>query len=421
MQMKYEDLLEYMDAPEFDVPPLSEEELARIQGRVMEKIRQSQPKAKRHSRIRPLLIGLAAALALSITAGAVYEWTHTKETTLMAADPIDGGRNPVELDPQAQEVIEQAAADYAMSAESEEATVTLDSIMGFHSADYSVAYVTVTVSAPEAENLDAETLDIGRYALQPTDPEQFLAGDAAYTAARNDDGSISIMFSFLFRYQDVTETSVSLTIKNIRSDGGRLSGEWIFDIGSLNLSDLTAVSFDQTLFEDSLVQPYDIQLSDFGGKITMKGYLAMCNAKFRETIQEKYGYLDLDWENIERYDPQFKELLDAGVLSQEEYQDINVIAGRYPEGQSSSLLIGLEYEDGSVYSEIREFGAYPVKMLMAHRGELTEEERQTYAGEAGLIAMHDEDDEMFPFAFRVPQDISKAKYLIIEDVKIPLQ
>ena len=422
MKMKYEELLEYMDPPEIDVPPLSEEELARIRRRVFEKLPQSQTKVKKRRRIRPLLIGLAAALALSITAGAVYEWLHTKEAALLAADPIDGGLAPVLLDDQAQAVIDQAATDYAMSAESEETTVTLDSAMGFHSEDYSLAYVTVTINAPaeDRDKLDPETLSFGRFALQPTDSEAFLAGDGSYSAVRNDDGSVSVMFCFLFRYQDVTDIPVTLTLRNIMSQGVRLSGEWTFPIDKLALSELTTVSFDSSLFQESLVKPYDIQISNFGGKITMRGYQAMLDAKFRSAVQEKYGDLDLDWDKIERFDPQFQALYGEGVLSEEEYCDIILIAERYPDGQSSSLRIGLEYEDGTVYSEIREFGVYPVKLLMAQRGQLTEEEIAAYAGDAGLDAMYAEDDEMFPFAFQAPQDISKASYLIIEDIKIPL-
>jgi hypothetical protein len=416
--MNLEDLIYYMDLPDTNVTIPPEINEARVHSLVMAQIK--APKQKKKHRIRPFVLALAAALALSITAGAAYYMTHVREAALMEQGPMDGGLYPSAVDEQGQQVIEEAAADYDMVQESQGATVTLDSVMGYHSADCSVAYVTVTVDVSEQEQtgLDLSQCAFAQMALQPTDPEQHLAGDAAMVAQQNEDGTISVMIAFLFRYQDVTEIPVTLTLKNFSAGEVRLSGTWDFEIESLELSDLTEVDTDAALLQSSFPVS-DIQLSDFGGKITVQGYLSLLDSKFRAAVKERCGDSDLDLDTLSRDLNQITALYQSGGLTEVQYQEITQIL---QSGEINDVQIALVYPDGTEYSSVKVLYSLSASMLAAqHRLQAIQQgleiEEETETAEVNPL----EESYVLPFAFLSPQDISQAEYLVIEDVKIPLQ
>lgn len=425
MKLNLEDLLDYMDMPDVEIkspPGINDERIHRLVFEQISTETPTQPRRKNQHRIRFLLIAIAATMILSITAGAAYYFTHTREAALMEAGPIDGGLYPATLDERSQQVIENNTMDYAVTQESGGTSVTLDSVMGFHSEDYSVAYVTVTLalSSEEQAKLEMDEYGFDRMALQPTDPEQHLAGDAAQVAMQTADNSVSVMFAFLFRYQDVTEIPVTLTLQDFRSGSLILRGTWTFDIESLPLSDLIPIAFDSTWFDDTPIMPSDIQLSDFGGTITMQGYRAMLDYKFHKAVQQRLGGSEQDWDDLPRDRSELRAMYDAGTLTDAQYEEI--LNALNCDG-IWRLEVGLEYPDGTTYSEFKDCGFLPERQIAAQRrllairrGEITEEE-------ANAMIANDTDDEdtgMIPFAFLAPQDISEAESLVIEGVKIPL-
>jgi hypothetical protein len=414
--MNLEDLLYYMDLPDVNVTTPPEIDEARVHSLVMAQIK--APKQKKTHRIRPFVLALAAALTLSITAGAAYYMTHLRETALMEQGPMDGGLYPSMVDEQGQQVIEDAAVDYEMVQESQGTAVTLDSVMGYHSADCSVAYVTVTVDVPDQTGLDLSQCAFDNMELQPTDPEQHLAGDAAMVAQQNEDGTISVMIAFLFRYEDVTEIPVTLTLENFRAGEVCLSGTWDYEIASLELSDLTAVDADAALLQSSF-PVYDIQLSDFGGKITVEGYLSLLDSKFRAAVKERCGDLGLDLDTLPRNLTQITALYQSGALTEAQYQDISEIL---QSGEINDVQIALVYPDGTEYSSVKVLYSLSASNLAAqHRLQAIQQgleiEAETETAEVDPMV----ETYVLPFAFLSPQDISQAEYLIIEDVKIPLQ
>lgn len=433
MKITYRELLELVGEqplmPELD--PAAQE---RIQRQVMKKIGAAQPAQKRHRKLRPALIAAAAVFVLSITAGAAYYVSHDNTKALFSQDPVQGGLHPVEMDDRSGPVIDEAARDYGLvtggSSETAgetavtETTVTLDNIMGFHSDYYNTVYVTVTVRLPEEQQagLDPEKCGFGWMELQPTDPEKHFAGDGAVTKVQNTDGTISMMLCYLFRYEDVTGVPVTLKLENFNTGSERLEGNWSFDLDALELDALNAVDFDAAAFAEVGITPLDIGLSAFGGTLTMKGYLALLDSKFRAMVQDRYEDLDLDWEQVSMHDRDYLErLYERGVLTLEQLQNIYCIADGSIEyfGRDNvvTFRVALEYADGTVYEADTQLGAFPMSLIRRHRGELApdggsaETEFETYVSE---------DEELLPFLFDAPLDLSQAAHLVIEGVKIPL-
>lgn len=418
MKMNLEDLLDYMDEPDIEITPPAGVSEERIRNRVMEQIKPLNHKKRRMPRI--MLIAIAVAFILCITVCAAYYWVHTREQDLLEKAPIDGGwRSTVEINDQSKQVIEDDITDYQMEQVSDEASVVLNSVMGFHSEDYSVAYVTVTVTPTQSDNteLDSEYCCFDHVKLQPQNRSIHLSGDAALSSVRNEDGSVSIMIAFQFRYQDVTDIPLLLELENFFCDDYHLNGEWRFEIDKLQLIELSSVDPHNELFAGSTILPLELQLSDFGGEITLRGYYALLDKSFRESSKERFGNLPLDWNNLQRDYSQIRQLNADGIITDQQAEDLWKMA----ESFDSALRIGIEYADGTQYWGTKILDAIPLLQIAAHRGLLTDEEMKKIAGETGYDYIAEVDEEMVAFLFLAPQDMSAADYLILGDVKIPLR
>lgn len=427
MKVNLEELLDYMDMPDIKIEPPPGIDTERIHQCVMEQVQNTPSAVKRdhpktHHRLRVLMIAIAATLILSVTASAVYYLTHTREAALMEAGPLDGGLFSTTLDDRSKEVVDNSAVDYAMIQTSNGTTVTLDSIMGFHSTDYSVAYVTVSIALPSGINteVDVEACGFQWMELQPSASEQLLAGDAAQVAVQTDENTVSVMFAFSFRYHDVTDIPVTLTLENFNTGSQEISGTWVFEIDALVLSSLNTISFDQDCFAEMPFEISDIQLSNFGGTITMQGYQELAAYHFQKIVREQYGDLNLPWDKLKPDYSALKALYDSEDLTEPQYQKL---LGLLNDDSIWRLNIWVEYADGRTYSESKDFGILFDEQIAAQRrltavqnGEITEEEADKLAAQE----TNNENSGIIPFAFLAPQDISSAEYLVIEGVKIPL-
>ena len=417
MKEELEELFAYMDAPDIKIELPSGVSEERIIHRVMEQIRPASQ--RKRTKPRFLVIAIAAALALSITAGAVYHWAHSRESNLLKKTPIvSGSESTVEISEQNLQAIEENITDYQMKQASDQALVMLDSAMGFHSPDYSVAYLTVTVKPAPAEHAELEpnNCHFRRVRLQPQNPSTFLAGDLDSSTIQNEDGSVSMMYAFQFRYQDVTDVPVLLELTDFISDEYRLEGSWRFPIDHLQLSALTSSNPHPELFADKVLTPTALHLSAFGGKITLRGYYHLVETRFQSTVKEKYGDLPLEWDALFPDYGLIQQMCADGLLTQAQADDVWRIA----EENDSSIHIGIEYADGTQDWDVKTLSAIPQFLIDAQRG-LLGAEKMTQIGQAGHQYYLEHDEVMIPFVFYAPQELSGMKYLIVEDVKIPLQ
>lgn len=418
MKMNFEDLCDYMDAPDIEIDSPTGISKDRILNLVMQEIKPT--KYKKRSKSRFVLIAVAAALILSIAVNAVSLWLHNREQVLLGKAPIDGGQDAViEIDDQSKQVIENSITDYQQQQISDNATVVLDSVMGFHSDDYSVAYVTITVRPTQQKHIEstAEHHRFDHIRLQPQNKCLHLSGDAASSSVRNEDGSVSLMIAFQFRYQDVSDIPLLLEVENFTCEDYRLNGKWRFEIDHLQLNELSDFDPHTELFAGNTILPSELKLSNFGGKITVKGYYALLNENFRNAAKARFGNLPLDWDNLRCDYSQIRQLAADGLLTDQQAEELWILAN----SDDLELRIGIEYADGTQYWGTKTLDAIPLLQIAAHRDWLTDEEMQKIAGDAGGDHLVEVDEEMVAFLFLAPQDMSTAKYLIVGDVKIPLE
>jgi hypothetical protein len=230
----------------------------------------------------PVLVLVAALVAmLSISAGAAYYIGHERSATLVASGVYTGGAEAVELDDTAREVIDTASQDYGMTVTDSGASVTLDSIMGFHAEDMSVLYVTLTIQPPAGTQFTADIQACGFLERTTQLTIEVLGGSGYQSSIWNEDGTINAMLLYIYQ-GDVGDCGMTLHLsgfgnvsKEVIGDlfsGAReieIPGDWEFQIDRLNLDTPVTLSVDASLFQDSDLSPVSITLSSFGGMLTL--------------------------------------------------------------------------------------------------------------------------------------------------------
>jgi hypothetical protein len=358
------------------------------------------------SRVRrvPVLVLVAALVAmLSISAGAAYYIGHEKTANLVASGISTGGAEAVELDDTAREVIDTASQDYGMTVTDSGASVTLDSIMGFHAEDMSVLYITLTIQPPEGTQFTADIQACGFLERTTQLTTEALGGSSYQSALWNEDGTISAMLLHIYQ-GDVGDCGMTLHLggfgnvsKAVIGDlysGAReieVPGDWEFQIDSLNLDTPITLSVDASLFQDSDLSPASITLSSFGGMLTLHNTAGDISTTMLRAHQEELRALlpDQDLDNITW--SQITSLYESGAISQEEMDEIDNIIGEVTDINVASTL-QLIYPDGSVYPA----------------------DATVWSG----VNAYGQFQTMFQFA--VPQDVSQAEYLSLDGVIIPI-
>jgi hypothetical protein len=352
----------------------------------------------------PVLVLVAALVAmLSISAGAAYYIGHERSANLVASGIYTGGAEAVELDDTAREVIDAASQDYGITVTDSGASVTLESIMGFHSEDMSVLYITLTIQPPAGTQFTADIQACGFLERMPQLTTEVLGGSGYQSAIWNEDGTISAMLLYIYQ-GDVGDCGMSLHLggfgnisKEVASalySGKReieIPGDWEFQIDHLNLDTPITISVDASLFQDSGLSPASVAMSSFGGMLTLNNTAGDISTAMIRAHQEELSKLlpDQDLDNITW--SQITSLYESGAISQEEMEEIDNIIGEVTDVNVASTL-QLIYSDGSVYpadstvwSGVNAYGQFQTMFL-----------------------------------FEAPQDLSQAEYLSLDGIKIPI-
>jgi hypothetical protein len=340
---------------------------------------------------------------LSISVGAAYYIGHEKSANLVASGIYTGGAKTVELDDTAREIIDTASQDYGISVTDSGASVTLESIMGFHSEDMSVLYITLTIQPPAGTQFTADMQECGFLERTTQLTTEVLGGSGYQSAIWNEDGTISAMLLQIYP-GDVGDCGMTLRLSGFGNvskavigdlfSGAReieMPGDWEFQIEQLNLDTPITLSVDASLFQDSDLSPASITLSSFGGMLTLHNTAADLSTAMIRAHQEELRALlpDQDLDNITW--AQITSLYESGAISQEELEEINNIIGEVTDVNVASTL-QLIYPDGSVYPA----------------------DATIWSG----VNAYGQFQTMFQFA--VPQDVSQAEYLSLDGVKIPI-
>ena len=310
-------------------------------------------KTKRRIRKSSWLIAAAIVAMLGITASAAYYFTHERTAALMESGPHTGGNVQVELDDNSRDVIEQESRDYILSATDNGVTVSLDSIMGFHSKNMSVVYLTMTLTPPEGTEFTAGIQECGFWENWMPQFEG-IGGDASQTAIWNEDGTISVMVEG--NYQgDVNGLPMHLSLggfgnvsKEVASalySGEReieLPGTWDFEIDALELSD------PMKLDSASLGENTEVYVSDFGG------YVVNAPGGTDDAMQALKPELEniapeIDWDHMTLEQLNWLRA-DGSVFTDEQDQCIETLLADYDTGNYNTIpLITLIYPDGTEY------------------------------------------------------------------------
>lgn len=358
-----------------------------------------QPKTRRFHK-RGLLIAAAVAAALSITVMAGIAAHHRNSVELMESGPLSGGYHPVTLTEDSADVIERLSVDYNLSAEDQGTTVTLDSVMGMHTADFSIVYLTFTILPPEGTELPEDLQPWGFHELtaQLTD-QDFPGVESSQTALRNEDGSIGVMFQFFYR-RDVDGVGLNLHLSGFGDiskesahalfDGTRmieLPGTWDFAIDELRLGTARVLSVDPELFLGTSLSVRSTALSEFGGTLTFssdtEAWLGVLMKLHLEELQQIAP--DVSWEDMTYAD--FDALYAAGGLSVEQFKEIDAVLNGF---NTDDGMVELIYPDGRRYAA----------------------RSMIYGQETGMLDR---------FVFEAPQDVSKASALSVGGIEIPLK
>jgi hypothetical protein len=283
------------------------------------------------------------------------------------------------------------------------ASVTLDSIMGFHAEDMSVLYITLTIQPPAGTQFTADIQECGFLERATQLTTEVLGGSSYQSAIWNEDGTISAMLLNLYP-GDVGDCGMTLHLggfgnvsKAVIGDlysGAReieMPGDWEFQIDQLNLDTPITLSVDASLFQELGLSPVSATLSSFGGMLTLHNTAGDISTAMLRAHQEELSELlpDLDLDNITW--EQITALYESGAISQKEMEEINNIVGEVTDVNVASTL-QLIYSDGSVYpadatvwSGVNAYGQFQTMFL-----------------------------------FEVPQDLSQAEYLSLDGVMIPI-
>lgn len=396
MGVKITDL---MDTYHDTIVPLPETDLPTTQRTMdltMSKINQNNKKKTRFP--KGLLIAAVLVMIFSLTAGATYMIHHQKTIELMETGPFSGGYQPLEIDDQSKSIIDTESHDVNLTSISEDATLTLDSVMGFYGVDSSLVYTTFTLSVPDDVEFTSDASDLGfrEVSITKTNDDDYYYGGASTstTAIENEDGTISIMLSSIFR-SDITNIPFTYTLKgfgNVSKEVARelysgqreieIPGTWTLDVGVIELSTPKTIPFDPEEFEGTLLSPKEIKLSPFGGTISVN---PLDDQSVLDAImKQRYPEVDVDWKNIT--EEKLKELANESILTTERFDEALAIMDIYGSGGMIER-IALLYPDGTEY-------------------------------EGWSIPLNPQEHTII---FDAPQDIESAEYLILNDVKIPLK
>ena len=428
MKIAYSDLLDMLEE-EHCLPEIDELTANRIKKQVMARIKNAKPEKKTRRAPRMALIAVAAMLALSITVGAACIISHENTKRLIEAGPYN---DPVEVDQRSYQVIDTTSRDYGLVCQDNGTTVTLDSIMGAYSDYLSIAYLTLTVQPAEGTEITAEVseLGFGGYPMPKYEKDGLSRGaDGSTTVIRNEDGTYNVMLMAIYD-GNVNGEEMTLNLEgfgDVSKDnadylaaGGamELPGQWQFQF-EMQLDATNCLALEESLFGDTQIAVSEVTMSSFGGTAIVAGYQTLMEEKYLALAKEKYGALELNWEQVSILDPSYLEnLYTEGKLTLEEFQGF-LSLGNDPKAEDGSIhfQIALEYADGTVYKANTTLGAEPLAHATGAREEMAEQ-----TGEATLEAAAGEYEDvmLMPFIFDAPQSISEAKYLIIEGVKIPL-
>lgn len=351
------------------------EDEAVFNAKVMRKTTKRKP---RRTAFRLSLIAAVLVVIFSVSAGAVYLISHQKTVDLLETGIATGGAVPVELDEPAIEVIEEKSVNYNTVLTNEGTTVTLDSVMGFTSEDYTVCYITLDIAPPEGTQLTSGPEDWGfmESFLQPEDDNLTSSGGGSVTAIDNGDGTYSAMVMWQFYGSDLRDIPMKLLLRgfgNVSKEVARelyggtreieVPGEWVFHFEALPLDKTAPLEFDTTLFADEKIHPTKIELSSFGAIVTYTAESTDFIEKLGLIMSEKYPELEVDWPQMSL--EQLNLLCAEGAAFTEEQQaDIEAVLEEYGGMDSEALKAELTdyrllYRDGTVCkigSESPDFG-----------------------------------------------------------------
>ena len=237
---------------------------------------------------------------MCISVGAAYYFGHEKTIQLIESGIYTGGNIAVEVNDTSRSVIERESQDYEKTTDTNASKVTLDSVMGFHSPQVSIVYLTLTIQLPKDLEL---TADIRHYGFVEWTP-QLTRGEAhpsgSCTSIKNNDGSVSTMLMYIYR-GDIGDNGMTLHLSDfgvvskeaVRElyQGTRkieMPGKWDFQIERLNLGEPSSITFDRTLFKNFDAAPSEIFLSPFGVILTFESWVED-NASIRDIQLHDYN------------------------------------------------------------------------------------------------------------------------------------
>lgn len=371
---------------------------------------------KMKRRHRPLVRGLLAAAIMVIccvTAGAIYI-SHQKTVALMETGVQTGGYESVEVDDTAIEVIDEKSVDYNTAVTDSGTTVTMDSVMGLISEDFTLCYITLTIEPPERTALTADMKECSfmEAFLQPEDASVSISGGGTATAIDNGDGTYSAMLMWQFHGSDLRNIPMKLELrgfgnvsKEVAGDlysGNRdieIPGSWVFHFDALPLEETVSLSFDPALFADEKIHPSRIELSSFGAIVTYTAEATDVVEALGLMMTEKYPELDVDWR---RMDLEILNLLcaEGSAFTEEQQQDIEAFladfGGIHGEALNAQLTdYRLLYQDGSVCKTGSEYPDW--------------------------TGVRDTGESIALICFDAPVDLSQLAFFEIGSVQVPIQ
>lgn len=339
-------------------------------------MRNTTKRKHRRTTFRLALIAAVLVIIFSVSAGAVYLISHQKTVDLLETGVGTGGVVSIEVDEPAIKVIEEKSVDYNTVVTNEGTSVTLDSVMGFTSEDYSTCYITLDIAPPIGTRFTAAPEDLGfmESFLYPEDDNLTLSGWGSVTVMDNGDGTYSAMVMWQFHGSDLRDIPMKLVLHgfgNVSKEVARelyegtreieVPGEWIFHFGELPLDNTIPLNFDTTLFDSEKIHPSHIELSSFGAIVTYTAESTDFIEKLGQIMTEKYPELEVDWSQMSL--EQLNLLCAEGaVFTDEQQADIEIVLEEYGGmGNMNSELTNyrLLYQDGTVCkigAEASDFG-----------------------------------------------------------------